>query len=98
MRQVRRRYDPLRLLRLLTLATNCCLAQDMLMYFAAIAPQAALPSSSWLRSLGASLDGVLLIIAFAESPVACSRGGPPPGISSSHSPDTSCSNSPSLLS
>ena len=83
MRQVRRRYAPLRLLRLLTLATNCRLAQDTVMYFTAIAP--ALPSDILVAvlplSLEAYLDGVFhcVAIAFAASPVACSRGGPPPG-------------------
>ena len=43
--QVRWRYAPSRLLRLLTLTTNCHLAQDVLLYFGTIAPP--LTSSSW---------------------------------------------------
>ena len=53
-------YAASRLLRLLTLTTNCHLAQDILPYFTGSAP--ALPSSLWRfrpLSFKASLHGVL---------------------------------------
>ena len=107
MRQARRRYAPLRLSRLLTLATDCRLAQDILSLINDV-----LRRYRPCRAIGVILPhtfggevaftggGVLcrVAIAFAASPVTCSRGGPPPGFSSSHSPDTLCSNLPSLLS
>jgi|NorSeaMetagenome_1021524.scaffolds.fasta_scaffold55804_1 hypothetical protein len=69
--QVRWRYAPSRLLRLLTLTTNCHLVQDVLLYFATVYrpfPDVILVAGFSL-SLAASPHGVLCrVVRWWQSP------------------------------